>query len=142
MSQITKIERLEREYVHMKRLTVLALPLTALALSACGSSSSSTSSSAPSPTPAPASSGNSVAVTMQSIAFNPQTIHAKVGQTIKWTNMDQVGHNVTYVSGPQFTSSSTFGNGGTFSLKLTKAGTIQYRCTIHPAMTATIVVAP
>jgi plastocyanin len=49
---------------------------------------------------------------------------------------------VTYVSGPQFTSSSTFGNGGTYSLKLTKAGTIQYRCTIHPGMNGTIVAGP
>jgi plastocyanin len=141
----------------MKRLCVLALPVLAVALAACGSSSksSSSSSSSASSSPAPASStpssstpassgaaGGSVAVTMQNIAFNPTATHAKVGQTIKWTNMDQVPHNVTYVSGPQFTSSSTFGNGGTFSIKVTKAGTIHYRCTIHPQMLATIVVAP
>jgi plastocyanin len=79
---------------------------------------------------------------MQNIAFNPTALHAKVGQTILWTNKDSVSHNVTYVSGPTFTSSSTFGSGGTYSVKLTKAGTIHYRCTIHPAMLATIVVTP
>jgi plastocyanin len=79
---------------------------------------------------------------MLNIAFSPKTVHAKVGDTVKWTNQDQVAHNVTYVSGPQFTSSSTFGNGGTYSLRLTKAGTIQYRCTIHPGMNGTIVVGP
>ncbi len=79
---------------------------------------------------------------MQNISFNPPLIHAKVGQTVKWTNMDSAPHNVTYVSGPQFTSSPTFTNGGTFTLKLTKAGTIAYRCTIHPGMNGTIVVAP
>lgn len=136
----------------MKRLSPLALLLVALALTACGSSSSnsSSSSSAASSTPAPAASstpsssaaGTSVAVTMQNIAFSPNSIHAKVGDTVKWTNQDPVAHNVTYVSGPQFASSSTFGNGGTYSIKLTKAGTIQYRCTIHPGMTATIVVGP
>jgi plastocyanin len=137
----------------MKRLSFLALPVVALAVTACGSSSSnsssSSSSSAASSTPAPSAAsstpsssaaGTSIAVTMQNIAFSPRTVHAKVGDTIKWTNQDQVAHNVTYFSGPQFSSSSTFGNGGTFSLKLTKAGTIQYRCTIHPGMNATIVV--
>jgi amicyanin len=76
------------------------------------------------------------------IAFSPPTVHAKVGQTIMWTNKESVDHNVTYVSGPKFTSSATFGNSGTFSLKLTKPGTIQYVCTIHPGMNGTIVVAP
>jgi plastocyanin len=138
----------------MKRLSFLALPVVALALTACGSSSSnssSSSSSTASSTPAPAaasstpgsgSAGTSTAVTMLNIVFSPKTVHAKVGDTVKWTNQDQVAHNVTYVSGPQFTSSSTFGNGGTYSLKLTKAGTIQYRCTIHPGMNGTIVVGP
>jgi plastocyanin len=74
--------------------------------------------------------------------FSPTSVHAKVGQTVDWTNKDSVAHNVTYVSGPTFTSSNTFGTGGTFALKLTKAGTIQYRCTIHPGMNGTIVVSP
>ncbi len=142
----------------MKRLSRLALAVVALILSACGSSSSSSSSapsssssasasttspaaSSPSAAPSSAASGN-VSVTMQNIAFSPITIHAKVGQTVKWSNQDQVAHNVSYVSGPQFTSSSTFNAGGTYSLKLVKAGTIQYRCTIHPGMNGTIVVAP
>jgi plastocyanin len=79
---------------------------------------------------------------MQNITFNPASLNAKVGQTVKWTNQDTAPHNVTPVSGPSFTASPTFQNGGTFSLKLTKAGTIQYRCTIHPGMNGTIVVAP
>jgi plastocyanin len=131
----------------MKRLSVLVLPLVALTLAACGSSSGSSSSSAApatsASTPAAGTAGGpSVAVTMQSISFRPATVHAKVGDTVTWTNQDQVGHNVTYVSGPSFASSQTFTNGGTFKLKLTKAGTIAYRCTIHPGMNGTIVVAP
>jgi plastocyanin len=79
---------------------------------------------------------------MQNIAFNPNSVTAKVGQTVKWTNKDAAPHNVTYISGPKFSSSSTFSNGGTFSLKLTKPGTIKYVCTIHPGMTGTIAVSP
>jgi len=77
---------------------------------------------------------------MKDLAFSPDTIHAKVGQTIQWTNADTVDHNVSYVSGPKFKSSSNLASGGTFSLKLTQAGVIHYVCTIHPFMTATIVV--
>ena len=79
---------------------------------------------------------------MRNIAFNPRTIHAKVGETITWVNRDDAPHNVTYSSGPRFVSSATFANGHSFSLKLTKAGTIHYLCTIHPGMDGTIVVAP
>jgi plastocyanin len=130
----------------MKRVSTvaLALPLLLLVLAGCGSSSSSSTTSATgtsSSTPAPATgAATTVAVSMQNIAFNPTSVNAKVGDTVKWTNNDSVAHNVTYVSGPKFTSSSTFSGGGTFSLKLTKAGTIQYRCTIHPGMNGTIVV--
>jgi amicyanin len=77
---------------------------------------------------------------MKNLAFLPDAIHAKVGQTVQWTNADTPPHNVTYVSGPKFASSSTLQTGGKFSLKLTQAGTIHYVCTIHPFMKATIVV--
>ena len=77
---------------------------------------------------------------MKNLAFHPVAIHAKVGQTVKWTNDDTPTHNVTYVSGPKFTSSGTMNTGATFSLKVTQAGTIHYFCSIHPFMKATIVV--
>jgi plastocyanin len=79
---------------------------------------------------------------MQNLAFSPGTLHAKVGQTITFTNNDSPPHNVTYVSGPKFTSSGTLNQGQTFKLTLTKAGTVSYYCSIHPFMKATIVVAP
>ncbi len=79
---------------------------------------------------------------MKNLAFDPKLVHAKVGQTVKWTNDDTPPHNVTYVSGPKFASSSTMNPGATFQLKLTKPGTIQYFCSIHPFMKASIVVSP
>jgi plastocyanin len=79
---------------------------------------------------------------MKNIAFDPTSLNAKVGQTVVFTNNDTPPHNVTYVSGPKFASSSTMNPGATFSLKLTQAGTIHYVCTIHPNMTATITVSP
>ncbi len=141
----------------MKRLSLLfSLPLAVLALSACGSSSSSsstpagstgTSASTPASSSTPATvstpaSGGTVAVSMKGIAFVPAAVTAKVGQTVVFTNNDSPPHNVTYVSGPKFASSSTISPGGVFKVHLTKAGTIHYVCTIHPNMTATITVSP
>jgi plastocyanin len=135
----------------MNRAILPAVFAVVIALAGCGSSSSSSSSSssaAAAPTPASStpsstpSAGGSVEVVIKNLAFVPATIHAKVGQTVRWINQDVPPHNVTYVSGPQFTSSGTMDTGATFQLKLTQAGTIQYFCSIHPFMKATIVVSP
>jgi plastocyanin len=76
---------------------------------------------------------------MQNIAFDPKAVTVKVGQKVTWTNDDSTDHNVTANSGADF-KSDNFGKGGTFSFTPTKAGTIQYVCTIHPGMTATLTV--
>jgi plastocyanin len=125
---------------------LLALGILTLAAAGCGSSSSSgtassgSSSSASAPTTSTFS-GSTVHVSMKNLAFVPTVVHAKVGETVVWTNDDSPSHNVTYVSGPKFTSSSTLDPGAKFQIKLTKAGTIDYFCSIHPFMKATIVVA-
>jgi plastocyanin len=131
----------------MKLLARIAIPMLVLGLAACGSSSNSSSSAvqttvstaSASSSPSPAT-GGSVRVSMKSLAFNPKLIHAKVGQTVQWTNDDTPPHNVTYVSGPKFTSSGTMNPGDKFQIKLTQAGTIQYFCSIHPFMKASIIV--
>jgi plastocyanin len=105
----------------------------AIGLVGCGSSSSGSASKTP------VSSGPPHVV-MSALEFNPGAIHAKVGQTITWTNKDTAKHNVTYVSGPRFKSSATLPPRHSFSLRLTQAGTIHYVCTLHPWMKATIVV--
>jgi plastocyanin len=82
-------------------------------------------------------------VVMKSLDFTPTAVDAKVGQRVMWTNDDSAPHNVTYVSGPRFTSSRrVLSPGARFSIKLTQSGTIHYYCSIHPWMTATIVVSP
>jgi plastocyanin len=129
----------------MRRLPLIALAAAALVLGGCGSSSSSSSSgstgaSAPAPAPTTPGAASGLHVVIKDLAFSPKATNAKVGQTITWTNQDQVDHNVSYVSGPNFKSSGKLGNGHTFSVKLTQAGVIHYVCTIHPFMTATIVV--
>jgi plastocyanin len=136
----------------MKRLYSVAacLALGGALAAGCGSSSSSSSNSSSASTPAatpanstpaaaPAAGATALAVSMKNIQFAPKSVTAKVGQTIKWTNNDSVDHNVTAKSGATF-KSSNFGQGGTYSFKPTKAGTITYVCTIHPGMDGTIIV--
>jgi plastocyanin len=78
---------------------------------------------------------------MKTLAFEPSQVRAGVGQTVVWTNEDNLQHNVVYVSGPRFKSSRPrIKNGGKFELRLTQSGTIHYFCSIHPWMKGTIVV--
>lgn len=112
------------------------LALTGAFLVGCGSDSKkSTSASAPSA----AAGGGVVDVRMKNTAFKPAQVKAKVGQTVKWTNEDAFAHNVKADAGESF-KSQNFTQGGTYSYKLDKAGTISYECTIHPGMKGTITV--
>jgi plastocyanin len=79
-------------------------------------------------------------VAMRNIQFAPRDITVKAGQTVHWTNDDQVEHDVVAKTGASFRSPGAFGNGGTFSWKAAKPGKVTYVCTIHPGMSGTITV--
>jgi len=130
------------------RASLSALAVLALATAGCstgadfGSTSSRSQSSTQTAVSAP-DAGGTVNVVMMSLEFIPTAIHARVGQTVRWTNKDGAPHNVTYVSGPRFKSSApVLSPGDTYSIKLTTPGTIHYFCSIHPWMKATISVSP
>ena len=107
----------------------------------CGSSSSGSGSKTATQAGSDAPHSGSVHVVMKTLAFEPNSIRAGVGQTVVWTNDDNVFHNVIYVSGPKFTSSRPkMRNGTKFEIKLSQPGTIHYFCSIHPWMKGTIVV--
>ena len=57
-----------------------------------------------------------------------------------WTNEDDVPHTVTIKSGPESFDSGTLQKGATFEHTFTKPGTYEYKCSIHPSMSATVVV--
>ncbi len=130
----------------MRRLVPLIAAVTAVAVAGCGSDEDTASApataapaaSAPAATPAPAS-GTAVAIGMKGLQFGPKAVTIKVGTTVTWTNQEDIPHNVTADSGAKF-KSGTFGKGGTFRFKATKAGTIKYECTIHPGMVGTLTV--
>jgi plastocyanin len=130
------------------RLAVLfSVLLVALVAAGCGSSSSSSSSTSSSKKPASSGGGApkaTASVQLKNIAFNPTTVTIKKGGTVKWTNDDSVGHDVTKESGPgpKFKSGASGGmqQGDTFQEKFTTPGTVHYVCTVHANMRATVVV--
>ena len=75
-------------------------------------------------------------VSMKNIAFSPASVTVNVGDTVTWTNADQVTHTVTSKDG-----SFDLGNvkpRGSVSHAFTRAGTVGYICTIHPGMNGTV----
>ena len=77
-------------------------------------------------------------VWIQGMAFNPATITVNAGTTITWTNKDGVAHTVTSNTG--VFDSGTVNPNGTYSHLFSTAGSFPYHCTVHPSMTATVIV--
>jgi plastocyanin len=80
-----------------------------------------------------------VKVSVGDNVFQPNTIHAKVGQKITWSQDGQIAHTVTATEGAKF-DSGPLNPGAKFSYVAKKAGTIQYLCQFHQGMVGTIVV--
>jgi plastocyanin len=129
----------------MRRLPIPALATVAV-LALVGCSSASTTAPAPASAAAPsaasaapsAPAAGAAAVAMKDIAFNPQTIQAKVGESITWTNQDSTAHTVTLDD--KSVDSGNVAPGATYSHAFTQAGTFTYHCSIHAQMTGTITV--
>jgi plastocyanin len=79
-------------------------------------------------------------IAIQNFAFVPTTVTVKAGSTVTWTNRDQDAHTVTAMAGPFH--SPTLNTGQSFHYTFTTPGRYDYLCTIHPFMTATVVVTP
>lgn len=77
-------------------------------------------------------------VWIQGMAFDPPTITVNAGTTITWTNKDATVHTVTSDTG--LFNSGNIATNGTFSYMFATAGSYPYHCSIHPYMTATVVV--
>ncbi|HEX7299035.1 MAG TPA: cupredoxin domain-containing protein [Solirubrobacteraceae bacterium] len=112
---------------------------TSSASTSTSTSTPTTSSSTSTPTTSSSSGGGEAEIKMQNIQFSPNATTVKVGQKVKWVNEDSTDHNVTAQSGADF-KSKDFGKDGTFEFTPTKAGTIQYVCTLHSGMTGTLTV--
>ena len=83
-------------------------------------------------------------VTIENFAFMPAELTVPVGTTVVWTNEDSVAHTVT-AGTPDSPDTALFDSGDmnqgdTFSYTFDEPGSFAYFCTIHPNMTATVIV--
>ncbi len=81
-----------------------------------------------------------VNVDIKEFKYQPETVTIKVGDTVVWTQVDEVKHTVTIVTGPESFDSGLLSAGKTFSYTFTKPGTYAYKCTPHPGMRGTVTV--
>ena len=78
-------------------------------------------------------------IAIQSFDFVPATLTVKVGDMIKWTNMDSAGHTVISDVGGELISNRLYKN-GVYNHTFNRVGTYDYHCTVHPAMKGTVIV--
>ncbi|MFN8370395.1 MAG: plastocyanin/azurin family copper-binding protein [Bacteriovoracaceae bacterium] len=67
-----------------------------------------------------------------------ETVKIKLGDSVTFTNVDNVTHNVYAVNGEFDLKTQTIGKSDT--VKFDQKGEVQVRCGIHPKMKLTIVV--
>lgn len=113
-------------------LAVAAVAALVGLTAACGATTASPDPASTAPATADAPAGPTV--TLQDIAFHPNSLTVEAGETVTWVWQDgAIEHDV---SGEGF--SSELKTGGRFTHTFTEAGTYQYECTVHPNMTGTI----
>jgi len=110
-------------------LLLLLILLGGLA-AACGGDSDSSSGAAKT------TGGSGTVITINNFEFAPETLQAKVGDTITVDNKDSASHSVT-ASDKSFDTGS-FG-AGTKTFTVTKAGRFEFVCTVHPFMKAAVI---
>ena len=77
-------------------------------------------------------------VNIDQFAFAPQHITVQAGTTVTWSNKDDVPHTVA--SSSKLFKSRALDTNDKFSFTFTTPGTYEYFCSLHPHMTAAIVV--
>lgn len=80
------------------------------------------------------------AVNINNFAFSPKELTVAVGTTVTWTNKDEEPHTVVNAASPPAFKSQALDGGDKFSFTFTQPGTYRYFCSVHPFMTATVVV--
>jgi plastocyanin len=77
-------------------------------------------------------------VVLANMAFGPTTLTVAKGATVTWQNNDGIAHTATSDAGAW--DSGNIPAGASKSVTFNTTGTFSYHCTVHPMMTATIIV--
>ena len=75
-------------------------------------------------------------VAIRGFAFEPADLTINAGDTVIWVNEDDAPHTAT---GGGF-DTGALNKGEQRGFRFTSSGSINYRCTIHPAMRATLTI--
>jgi plastocyanin len=78
-------------------------------------------------------------VKIDNFSFSPAELTVTAGTTVKWTNRDDIPHTVVSEDKTTF-KSKALDTDESFSFTFAKPGTYSYFCSVHPKMTAKIVV--
>ena len=76
-----------------------------------------------------------VQVMIDNFTFSPAELTVKVGDTVTWTNRDDIPHTV--VSAGKFRSKA-MDTDNSYSFTFASAGDYKYFCSLHPHMTGMI----
>lgn len=79
-----------------------------------------------------------VEVKIDNFAYTPQIITVKAGDTVTWTNGDDIPHTVMSKTG--VFRSKALDTDDKFTFTFTTPGAFPYFCALHPHMTGSIVV--
>ena len=77
-------------------------------------------------------------IKIDNFSFTPASITVAAGTEVHWKNNDDIPHNV--VSDDHSIKSKVLDTGDDFTYTFTKPGTYNYFCSIHPKMTAKVIV--
>jgi plastocyanin len=80
----------------------------------------------------------SLEVKIDNFSFMPQDTTVAAGTTVTWINRDDVPHTVVSTSG-KF-KSKALDTDDKFSFTFSEPGTYEYFCSVHPKMTAKVIV--
>ena len=81
---------------------------------------------------------SSVEIKIDNFSFTPTSLTVRAGTQITWVNRDDIPHTV--VEDDKTFKSKVLDTDEKFTFTPTKAGTYKYYCSIHPKMTAKVVV--
>jgi plastocyanin len=85
----------------------------------------------------PPAEGTSADVRVDHCMFQPGVLRVPVGTTVRWTNDDVFPH---VISGIGWGRTEPMITGGAFSQMFTEKGIFPYTCTLHPGMSAVVLV--
>jgi plastocyanin len=109
-------------------LSIAALALTMIMVAGRSKASGAT----------PTEDKQSTQIKIDNFVFSPNPVTVPAGTTIRWTNHDDIPHNI--VADDKSFKSKVLDTDDAFSYTFAKPGTYTYFCSIHPKMTGKVVV--